>query len=312
MSDVIIARDMRKSYGQVEAVRGLSFDVHMGECYGLLGPNGAGKTTTMALIRCTAPLDGGQLKVLGRDVRRHGRAIRARIGVVPQMDSLDEDLSVVDNLLIYAGYFGLPRAETKQRADELLAFMALEDKRTVRIDQLSGGMRRRLLIARGLINRPEMLILDEPTTGLDPQARHHIWGRLRRLKASGTTMVLCTHYMDEAEQLCDRLAIIDAGRILVEGTPVDLVERHAGAELVQISGLLNRPDTDLQELMQDLLPDGCKVERHDDSLTCFVPAGAAFPAAFVEAVHNRDFAVTTRRASLEDVFLNLTGRELRE
>lgn len=311
MSDAIIARDVSKFYGDVQAVRGVSFDVRAAECYGLLGPNGAGKTTTMGMVRCSTSLDAGQLKVLGRDTRRHGRAIRSRIGVVPQHDSLDVDLSVLDNLLVYASYFGIRRREATARAEELLRFMALEDKAGVRIEALSGGMRRRLLIARGLINRPELLILDEPTTGLDPQARHHIWQRLRGLKETGTPMLLCTHYMDEAQQLCDRLAIIDQGRILAEDSPAGLIETHAGETVVEIQSKGTAP-AEVLDRLGDALPTEARREQHGDRILCFLPPGQSATAACVEAADRAGLPLTTRPASLEDVFLNLTGRQLRE
>ncbi len=312
MSDAIIARQVRKSFGEVQAVRDVSFDVAGGECFGLLGPNGAGKTTTMSLIRCVSPPDGGQIKVLGRDVRRRGRAIRSRLGVVPQHDSLDPDLTVLDNLRLYAACFGIRNREARGRASELLRFMALEDKARVRIDRLSGGMRRRLLVARGLINRPDMLILDEPTTGLDPQSRHHIWQRLRSLKAAGTTMLLSTHTMDEAERLCDRLAIIDHGRVLATGSPEALIRQHAGAEVIEIDMPSGSLPAELQAELDELLPPGTRQERHENTLTCSIPPDQPLPTDCAAAARAAGLRVTTRRAGLEDVFLNLTGRELRE
>ncbi len=307
----VLARDLRKSYGDFEALGGISFDVASGECFGLLGPNGAGKTTTMSLLRCVSPLSGGILKVLGLDVTRRDREVRFRIGVVPQHDSLDTDLSCRDNLVMYASYFGIPRNEACRRADELLGFMALEDKAGVRIDKLSGGMRRRLLIARGLINNPDLLILDEPTTGLDPQARHHIWQRLRGLKNGGTTMLLCTHYMEEAEQLCDRLAVIDHGRILDQDSPAELIRRHAGKEVLTLLDAHRLPDERLQALLQQSKELGIRVERHEDMLSCFT-AEASFPQTFLTATQQLGLPLAIRHATLEDVFLNLTGRELRE
>jgi lipooligosaccharide transport system ATP-binding protein len=307
----VLARDLRKSYGDFEALGGISFDVAAGECFGLLGPNGAGKTTTMSILRCVSPLSGGILKVLGLDVTRRDREVRFRLGVVPQHDSLDTDLSCRDNLVIYASYFGIHRDEACRRADQLISFMALEDKADIRIDKLSGGMRRRLLIARGLINNPELLILDEPTTGLDPQARHHIWQRLRSLKNSGTTMLLCTHYMEEAEQLCDRLAIIDHGRILDHGEPADLIRRHAGKEVLTLLDVSRLPDERQQALLQQSQELGIRVERHEDTLFCFT-AEASFTSAFLNDIHQLGLPLAVRHATLEDVFLNLTGRDLRE
>jgi lipooligosaccharide transport system ATP-binding protein len=312
MNDVIIARDATKSYAEVEAVRGVSFDVRAGECYGLLGPSGAGKTTTLALIRCVSTLDTGQLKVLGRDVRRHARQIRSRLGVVPQEDNLDPDLSVLDNLRIYARYHGIARRPARERAEELLQFMALQDKAAVRIQQLSGGLRRRLLIARGLINQPELMVLDEPTTGLDPQARHLIWQRVRSLKATGTTMLLSTHSTAEAEQLCDRLAILDHGRILAEGRPADLIREHAGATVFQVHDPKGGTSQALAEALGDSLPQQARLEHQGDTLICYLPADQPAPVACIEAAAALKVRVTTRPASLEDVFLGLTGRELRE
>jgi lipooligosaccharide transport system ATP-binding protein len=309
---VVIASKLTKRYGELEAVRDISFEVLPGECYGLLGPNGAGKTTTLSMIRCVSPPSGGQLKVFGMEVSRFGRTIRCRLGVVPQMDSLDPDLTVHDNLFVYAGYFGIRGKEARARADQLLAFMSLEKKAGVKIHQLSGGLRRRLLVARGMINSPEMLMLDEPTTGLDPQARRHIWQRLRILAGQGTTMMLSTHYMDEAEALCDRLSIIDQGRIIVTGAPKDLILEHAGEEVLELFDLARSNPSTLQHLLDHSLPEGIRVERHQDSLSCFTPAGTRFPLSFLNEVRKEGFALTVRRASLEDVFLNLTGRELRE
>ena len=219
MAEAILARQVVKSFGQVHALQGLDFDIHAGECFGLLGPSGAGKSTMVGLICCISPIDAGQLKVLGMDTRSHCRRIRSRLGLVPQHDNLDPDLSVLDNLVFYGGYFGMPRSQARTRAGELLHFVALEDRATEPIDHLSAALRRRLLIARALINSPDLLILDEPTAGLDPQARQHIWQRLRQLKKAGTTMLLCTHATDEAKQLCDRLAIVNSGRLLPEGMP---------------------------------------------------------------------------------------------
>ena len=312
MTDAIIVRKVKKLYGEVQAVDGISFDVHEGECFGLLGPNGAGKTSTMAMVRCFSDLDAGQMKVLGYDVHRHARKIRSRLGVVPQDDSLDQDLTVLDNLLIYAAYFGISQKSARERADELLRFMTLEDKASVRIEQLSGGMRKRLLIARALINSPQLLILDEPTTGLDPQARHHIWQRLMSLKAAGTTMLLCTHYMDEAQQLCDRLAIMDKGTILAQGTPRELVSTHAGGIAIKIQGSVSMSGHDLLALYEDSLPDKARIEYHGSSLFFFLLPGQPIPHGMVEATGKLGLELSTRPATLEDVFLNLTGRELRE
>jgi len=309
---VVLASHLQKHYGDLEAVRDISFEVAEGECYGLLGPNGAGKTTSMSMIRCVSPPTGGQLKVFGKEVTRFGREIRHRLGVVPQQDSLDPDLSVRDNLVVYASYFGIRSREARRRAEQLLAFMTLEKKAGVKIKQLSGGLKRRLLVARGMINNPALLILDEPTTGLDPQARHHIWQRLRTLKAQGITMILCTHYMDEAEYLCDRLSVIDRGKIIATGTPPDLIARHAGQEVLELLNLKDANTEAVESLLAQSMPQGVRFERHQDTLTCFAPEGGAFPIAMLDQARQGGFPVTVRRASLEDVFLNLTGRELRE
>src|SRR5437660_4022211 len=231
---MIAARALTKRFGPFVAVDGIDFTIEPGEAFGFLGPNGAGKTSTMRMIGCVSPRSGGQLSVLGLDPTDHGPEIRARLGVVPQEDNLDTELSVWDNLMIYGRYFDLPRAEIRRRAAELLEFVQLTDRRDSRVDPLSGGMKRRLTIARALINQPEVLLLDEPTTGLDPQARHMLWERLYRLKQNGVTLVLTTHYMDEAEQLCDRLVIMDRGRIVAEGAPSDLAAEHATREVVEL------------------------------------------------------------------------------
>jgi lipooligosaccharide transport system ATP-binding protein len=309
---VVIASQLTKQYGDLKAVQGISFEVNAGECYGLLGPNGAGKTTTMSMVRCVSPPTGGQLKVFGRDVARFGRVIRHRLGVVPQNDNLDPDLTVHDNLVVYASYFGIRRKEADKRAEELLSFVSLEKKARVRIHELSGGMRRRLLVARALINNPDLLILDEPTTGLDPQARHHIWQRLRTLKSQGIPMMLCTHYMDEAENLCDRLSIIDGGTIIETGTPQSLIERNAGQEVLELLELARLRPEALERILQRSVPQGVRMERFQDSLIYFTPPGNNFPPAFLDEMHKERIPLTVRRASLEDVFLNLTGRELRE
>jgi lipooligosaccharide transport system ATP-binding protein len=306
----VIARELTKRFGTLEAVRGVSFDVHDGECFGLLGPNGAGKTTTLSMIRCVLRPTSGQLKVLGMDTQSHDRDIRYRLGVVPQGDTLDPDLSVRENLEAYAGYFGLGRKEARSRGAELLAFMALEEKEAVRIDQLSGGQRRRLALARALISDPRLLILDEPTTGLDPQARHHLWQRLRTLRGQGTTMILCTHDMHEAEALCDRLAIFDHGRILDIGAPAELIVRHAGAEVLEILDA-GRAEGALAELLGSL-PADIRRERHGELFVAYAPRVGCFSMPLLQGLRDRSLGMTVRRATLEDVFLILTGRELRE
>src|SRR5437660_6923170 len=231
---LIEGRRLTKRFGSFVAVDGIDFHVERGEAFGFLGPNGAGKSSTMRMIGCVSPVSDGELRVLGMDPAVDGARIRARIGVAPQEDNLDTELTVWDNLLIYGRYFDLPRAVTRERADRLLTFVQLRDRRDDRVDPLSGGMKRRLIVARALINQPELLLLDEPTTGLDPQARHLWWERLYRLKQNGVTLVLTTHYMDEAEQLCDRLVIMDRGRIVAEGAPSDLAAEHATREVVEL------------------------------------------------------------------------------
>lgn len=304
---VISASGLAKSYGDFAAVDGIDFTVTPGESFGLLGPNGAGKSTTMRMIGATLPRTGGQLSVLGLDPDVNGPQIRARLGVVPQQDNLDEELSVVDNLVFYARYFGYPRAYAKAKADELLDFANLREKRSARVDELSGGMKRRLTIARSLVNDPRLLMLDEPTTGLDPQARHILWDRLYRLKQQGVTLVLTTHYMDEAEQLCDRLIVVDHGRVMAEGAPSELIRRYSTREVLEL-----RFGIDRNEEQAPALERYCeRIEVLPDRLLLYSGDGDAALAAIREA----GFAPLTalvRRSSLEDVFLRLTGRSLIE
>src|SRR5437588_73124 len=234
-SEVLVrARGLTKRFGDFTAVDGIDFDLYRGEAFGFLGPNGAGKSSTMRMIGCVSPPSGGEITILGRDPVRDGSAIRARLGVVPQEDTLDVELTVRENLLVYGRYFGLPRRVIRERTDALLDFVQLSDRHDDKVEPLYGGMKRRLTIARSLINEPEILILDEPTTGLDPQARHVVWDRLFRLKQAGTTLILTTHYMDEAEQLCDRLVVMDHGRIAAEGSPRELIERYSTREVLEI------------------------------------------------------------------------------
>jgi lipooligosaccharide transport system ATP-binding protein len=303
---VIQARDLRKSYGELEVVKGIQFDVYQGECFGVLGPNGAGKTTTIKMVICFSPIGGGELHIFGQDVRTGARAIKARLGVVPQEDDLDPDLSVLENLVVFGRYFDIPKAEALRRATELITFMQLESKVNDKIKHLSGGLKRRLTIARALMNKPEMLILDEPTTGLDPQARLTIWNKLRSLKQAGTGMLLTTHYMDEAARLCDRILVIDHGKILDTGTPVELIQRHVGDEVLEF-----RSETGDQPagLAARIEATGVHVEVSGDTLFAFLKAGQA------DAVLHAGGPVKPflrRQANLEDVFLRLTGRELRE
>ncbi|MBN9606039.1 MAG: ATP-binding cassette domain-containing protein [Actinomycetales bacterium] len=304
---VIRAVDLRKSYGDTHAVDGLSFEVTSGEAFGLLGPNGAGKSTTMRMIGAVTTRTGGELEILGLDPDRSGPDIRAQLGVVPQQDNLDDELRVRENLLVYGRYFGLPRAQVARRADELLEFAQLADRAKARVDALSGGMKRRLTIARALISDPRILLLDEPTTGLDPQARHILWDRLFRLKERGTTLVLTTHHMDEAEQLCDRLVVVDKGRIMAEGSPAQLIREHSSREVLEL-----RFGSDRNEAAAETLAGvGDRLEVLPDRVLVYAADGEA---ALVEA-HARGLAPITslvRRSSLEDVFLRLTGRSLIE
>ena len=303
---VVVARGLTKRFGEFEAIRGVDVEVRERECFGFLGPNGAGKTTTMRMISCTSPPTDGELSVLGLPSSR-GRDIRRRMGVVPQENNLDEEVSVVENLLIYARYFDIPRRVAAPAAEELLRFVALRDKRDWRIDRLSGGMKRRLLIARALINEPELLILDEPTTGLDPQARHLVWEKLRSLKRQGVTLVLTTHYMDEAAQLCDRLVIMHEGRILIEGPPRELVARETSPQVIEVF----EPDEDAARGLRDLADLAERVERLADRWLFYTADGDALLAK-VRGVVPDPGSVWLRGATLEDVFLQLTGRGLLE
>jgi len=306
---MIRARGLRKSFGHgptaFEAVRGIDVDVQPGVAFGFLGPNGAGKSSTMRMIACVSPVSGGELTVLGLDPATHGADIRARIGVCPQEDTLDTELDVWENLYVYGRYFGLPRREVRARIEELLDFVQLTERAHAKVDDLSGGMKRRLTIARSLINRPEILILDEPTTGLDPQARHVIWDRLFRLKRQGVTLVLTTHYMDEAEQLTDRLVVMDHGRIVAEGSPLDLIRRHSSREVAELRFGVGEHE-DLAGKVDDLAE---RIEVLPDRLLLYSSDGEAV----LEAVHQRGLkpvASLVRRSTLEDVFLRLTGRTL--
>ncbi|CAN5244181.1 ATP-binding cassette domain-containing protein [soil metagenome] len=302
---MITATGLRKSFGDFEAVRGIDLDVRSGEAFGFLGPNGAGKSSTMRMIAAVSPVSGGTLRILGMDPATHGPQIRARIGVCPQDDTLDTEINVWENLFVYGRYFGIPRAEVRARADELLDFVQLTDKAKSKVPELSGGMRRRLTIARSLINRPDILILDEPTTGLDPQARHVIWDRLFRLKQQGVTLILTTHYMDEAEQLCDRLVVMDHGVIAAEGRPLDLIAQHSTKEVAELRFGVGEHDG-LVDRVSDL---AARVEVLPDRLLLYTDDGDRA----VAAVHERGLApmaTLVRRSTLEDVFLRLTGRTL--
>jgi lipooligosaccharide transport system ATP-binding protein len=305
---MVEARSLTKRFGSFVAVDSVDFDIEPGEAFGFLGPNGAGKSSTMRMIGCVSPVTSGELRVLGLDPKDAGPTIRGRIGVVPQEDNHDTELTVWDNLLIYGRYFDLPRALIRERAEELLDFVQLTDRRNSKVDPLSGGMKRRLTIARALINQPELMLLDEPTTGLDPQARHLVWERLYRLKQSGTTLVLTTHYMDEAEQLCDRLVIMDNGRIVAEGPPSRLIAEHVTREVVEV-----RFDTAIaqEESLASLSTLAARVEPLADRVVLYADDGDAV-AATINELDLQVAAVLVRRASLEDVFLILTGRTLEE
>ncbi len=304
---LIRARGLTKKFGDFVAVDGVDFDVAAGEAFGFLGPNGAGKTSTMRMIGAVSPRSGGQLTVLGEDPDQHGAKIRSRLGVVPQEDTLDSELTVLENLLIYGRYFDLSYAEARQRATELLDFVQLADRSKTLVEPLSGGMKRRLTIARSLINEPDLLLLDEPTTGLDPQARHLVWDRLYRLKQRGTTLVLTTHYMDEAEQLCDRLVVMDKARIVAEGSPRELIERYSTREVLEL-----RFPAGVQETLDGQLDGlGERVEKLPDRVLVYASDGDA-PAAAAHQRGLRPEAQLVRRSSLEDVFLRLTGRSLIE
>jgi lipooligosaccharide transport system ATP-binding protein len=302
---MVRARGLRKSYGDFEAVRGIDLDVRPGESFGFLGPNGAGKSSTMRMVAAASAPTGGELTILGLDPTKEGSAIRSRLGVCPQEDTLDLELNVRENLVVYASYFGIRKAEAGRRADELLDFVQLTDKARAKVVDLSGGMKRRLTIARSLINDPDLLLLDEPTTGLDPQARHLLWDRLFRLKQRGVTLVLTTHYMDEAEQLCDRLVVMDGGAIVAEGSPLALIREHSTREVAELRFGVGRHEA-LAERVADLAD---RVEVLPDRLLLYTQDGEETLAR----VHERGLdpvAVLVRRSTLEDVFLRLTGRTL--
>jgi len=302
---MISARGLRKSYGAFEAVRGIDLEVLPGEAFGFLGPNGAGKSSTMRMVAAVSPPTAGELRILGMDPRTQGPAIRGRLGVCPQEDSLDTEITVRENLLVYGRYFGISRREVGARADELLRFLQLTDKRDDLIGSLSGGLKRRVTIARSLINNPDVLLLDEPTTGLDPQARHLLWDKLFRLKQQGVTLVITTHYMDEAEQLCDRLVVIDGGLIVAEGSPRQLIEEHSTREVAELRFGIGEHEAYAPQLA-DLAE---RIEVLPDRLLLYTQDGEEALAK----VHERGLAPTTvlvRRSTLEDVFLALTGRTL--
>ncbi|HSK24053.1 MAG TPA: ABC transporter ATP-binding protein [Egicoccus sp.] len=302
---MVLARGLVKRFGDFTAVDGIDVEVAAGEAFGFLGPNGAGKSSTMRMIGAVSPISEGTLRVLGRDPATEGPEIRARLGVVPQEDSLDQELSLEENLLIYGRYFDLPRKVLRDRIGELLEFVQLYDRRKSKVESLSGGMKRRLVIARSLVNDPEMVLLDEPTTGLDPQARHVLWDRLYRLKQRGVTLILTTHYMDEAEQLCDRLVVMDGGRIVAEGSPRQLIETHTSREVVELRFPVGEQESVLDRLdgladHVEVLPDRVLLSTDDGDATLAEVIGRGLTPA----------GTVTRRSTLEDVFLHLTGRRL--
>jgi lipooligosaccharide transport system ATP-binding protein len=308
MSEPLIsARGLTKRYGDFTAVDAIDFDVAKGESFGLLGPNGAGKSTTMRIIAATSQRTSGTITILGRDPEEHGPQIRAHLGVVPQQDNLDTELTVTENLFIYGRYFGLSKKFIRTKIEELLEFAQLEEKRDVKVDALSGGMKRRLTIARALVSEPDILMLDEPTTGLDPQARHILWDRLFRLKELGVTLVITTHFMDEAEQLCDRLVVMDKGKIMAEGSPLELIKAYSTKEVLEV-----RFGSDRNKEIAPTLRAMCsRMEELPDRILMYVEDGEAL----LEEILNKKLHPTTslvRRSSLEDVFLRLTGRTLIE
>ncbi|MFC7496290.1 MULTISPECIES: ABC transporter ATP-binding protein [unclassified Nocardioides] len=302
---MILASGLRKSFGSFEAVRGIDVDVRRGEAFGFLGPNGAGKSSTMRMVAAVSPVSAGSLRILGMDPATDGPQIRARIGVCPQEDTLDTEITVRENLYIYGRYFGLPRKEVRERVDELLEFVQLTEKADAMVEDLSGGMKRRLTIARSLINRPEVLLLDEPTTGLDPQARHVVWDRLFRLRQQGVTLVLTSHYMDEVEQLCSRLVVMDKGVIVAEGSPHGLIAEHSTREVAELRFAVGENEPAASKV--DDLAD--RIEVLPDRLLLYTSDGEET----VAKVHERGLqpvATLVRRSTLEDVFLRLTGRTL--
>jgi lipooligosaccharide transport system ATP-binding protein len=303
--DLVTARGLTKRFGDFVAVDGVDFTIARGEAFGFLGPNGAGKTSTMRMIAAVSPVTLGDLQVMGMDPANHGPEIRARLGVVPQEDSLDTELTVKENLFIYGRYFGIGGNPLRERIDELLDFVQLTERRDSKVEPLSGGMKRRLTIARALINEPDVLILDEPTTGLDPQARHALWDRLYRLKQRGVTLIITTHYMDEAEQLCDRLVVMDEARIVAEGSPRALIDRYSTREVVELRFAVGAQEN-VGHLLDDLAQ---RIEVLPDRVLLYTHHGDDA----VGAIHERGLtpgSIVVRRSTLEDVFLRLTGRRL--
>jgi lipooligosaccharide transport system ATP-binding protein len=303
MERILTAEGLTKRFGDFTAVDGIDFEIYRGECFGLLGPNGAGKTTTVKMIHAAVPITAGTLHVLGKDVSRCPRAVKAAIGVCPQDVNLDPDFSVRKNLIVYARYFGIGGTRARAKADELIEFFQLGEKRDQKIESLSGGLKKRLLIVRALVNEPRILILDEPTTGLDPQARHQIWDKVRELKRSGTTIVLTTHYMEEAATLCDRLVIMDGGSIIERGAPASLIERHIGREVIEME---DYPPHTAPYLEERAIP----FEIYSDRIYIYAASARDILADLTDRFPSGKVAL--RQATLEDVFLKLTGRQLRE
>jgi lipooligosaccharide transport system ATP-binding protein len=309
MPEILVqARDLTKRFGSFTAVDGIDFELYRGEAFGFLGPNGAGKSSTMRMLACVSPPTSGELRILGMDPVRDGSAIRGRLGVVPQEDTLDMELTVRENLLVYGRYFGLARNVIKERTDQLLEFVQLADRGNAKVDDLSGGMKRRLTIARSLINDPDIIILDEPTTGLDPQARHVVWDRLYRLKQRGVTLILTTHYMDEAEQLCDRLVVMDHGVFAASGTPRSLISEYSTPEVLEVRFPLDSHEQAAEKL-RDL--DTERREVLADRILIYTGDGDAALAA-VRRLGLEPLTSLVRRSTLEDVFLHLTGRRLED
>lgn len=303
-SPIVEAKDLIKCYGEIRAVDNVSFEVVQGECFGFLGPNGAGKTTLMKMVQCVSPVNSGELFVCGMNVKEKAREIKALIGVVPQEQNLDEEFTVFKNLTVYARYFDIPSDVAEKKASELLEFFSLTDKRDEIIDHLSGGMKHRLLIARALINQPNLLILDEPTTGLDPQARHLIWDKIGELKKEGVTVILTTHYMEEATQLCDRIVIVDNGKIVEEGNPKDIIKKHVGKDILEISY-----SEEILSFLKEIYHDA-REEVVGDKISVFANEPERILSDVLRRFSPREAVI--RGANLEDVFLKLTGRRLRE
>ncbi|HUV35307.1 MAG TPA: ATP-binding cassette domain-containing protein [Patescibacteria group bacterium] len=303
MQPILAAEKLTKHYGDLVAVDGIDFEITPGECFGFLGPNGAGKTTTVKMIHATVPLTSGTLEVFGKDITKYPREIKAKIGVCPQDINLDQDFSVLKNLIVFARYFGIGAAEARRRAETLIEMFQLADRRNQKIEVLSGGLKKRLLVVRALVNEPRLLILDEPTAGLDPQARHQIWDKIRELRKSGTTIILTTHYMEEAAVLCDRLMIMDGGKIIERGEPAELIDRHLGRDVIEIE---DAPEGTVERFCREGMP----CEEHAGRLYIYTDDGRGLLPRVTRELPSG--SVVLRQASLEDVFLKLTGRQLRE